>query len=125
MQKIIIIGTGNPAGLAQALIKEFKEEYNKLPIVVREKALKEKVILDESENVEKNIKLIEFFGNRLIQNKVKCKTCNDILESIFEHHRVYCSCGLCSIDGGKEKRIRDCKGPYTELSTFLKDLQNG
>ncbi|MFY3792157.1 DUF7695 domain-containing protein [Ureibacillus sp. MALMAid1270] len=38
---------------------------------------------------------------RVIVNKVRCKKCNDIIESKHEHDFKRCSCGSIFIDGGK------------------------
>lgn len=34
-------------------------------------------------------------------NKIRCKKCNDIIESIHVHDFKYCKCGSVFIDGGK------------------------
>lgn len=39
---------------------------------------------------------------RLIVNRVRCKKCNDIIESISTYDFKTCKCGAISIDGGKE-----------------------
>lgn len=38
--------------------------------------------------------------NKIITNKIKCKHCGDIMESISVHDFKTCSCGSCSVDGG-------------------------
>lgn len=38
--------------------------------------------------------------NKIITNKIKCKHCGDIIESISVHDFKTCSCGSCSVDGG-------------------------
>ncbi|MFL0504795.1 hypothetical protein ACH0B5_03520 [Ureibacillus sp. 179-F W5.1 NHS] len=38
---------------------------------------------------------------RVLVNKVRCKKCNDIIESKHEHDFKRCSCGSIFIDGGK------------------------
>jgi len=60
----------------------------------------------------------EILGVAASKNQIKCLTCGDILHSIYSQHRVYCKCGKCSIDGGEFKLIRDCTGPFKELTTF-------
>jgi len=37
---------------------------------------------------------------KMIVNKVRCKNCNDIIESKHIHDLVYCQCGMIAIDGG-------------------------
>lgn len=37
-----------------------------------------------------------------IINKVRCKKCNDIIESKHTHDIQYCKCGAIYIDGGTE-----------------------
>lgn len=39
---------------------------------------------------------------KVVVNKVRCKHCNDIIESTHTHDFKYCSCGRISIDGGHE-----------------------
>lgn len=44
---------------------------------------------------------------KIKRNRVKCKCCGEVIESLSTHHFVSCSCGRCAVDGGKEylKRI--------------------
>lgn len=39
---------------------------------------------------------------KVIVNKVRCKKCNDIIESKHSHDFKYCHCGEIFIDGGNE-----------------------
>ena len=39
---------------------------------------------------------------KIIVNKVRCKKCNDIIESVDTHDFKYCGCGSIAIDGGIE-----------------------
>lgn len=34
--------------------------------------------------------------------KIKCLSCNDIIESKYRHNLVNCKCGNCYIDGGQD-----------------------
>ena len=34
------------------------------------------------------------------KNKIKCKFCNDIIESKYRHDFKYCKCGSVTVDGG-------------------------
>lgn len=38
--------------------------------------------------------------SEIIKNAVKCKHCEDVIESKNTHDFVTCSCGACSVDGG-------------------------
>lgn len=60
----------------------------------------------------------ELAGINAKSNSIKCATCGDILTSYYHYHSVYCTCGKCKIDGGGRELIRDCNGPYVELSKF-------
>ncbi|MFT4104377.1 MAG: hypothetical protein QM657_01340 [Lacrimispora sp.] len=54
---------------------------------------------------------------KILKNSIQCKYCGDIIESKTVHDFVTCSCGRCSIDGGKEYLRRSAeKGSYTDLS---------
>jgi hypothetical protein len=35
-------------------------------------------------------------------SKVKCKSCQDIIESTYTHDFKYCKCGSIFVDGGTE-----------------------
>lgn len=37
---------------------------------------------------------------KIIRNRIKCKHCGDIIESISIHDFKFCSCGKVAIDGG-------------------------
>lgn len=39
---------------------------------------------------------------RLIVNKVRCKKCDEVIESKHEHDFKLCSCGSIFIDGGTD-----------------------
>ena len=34
------------------------------------------------------------------ENKIRCKKCGEIIESITVHDYVTCKCGSCAVDGG-------------------------
>ena len=40
--------------------------------------------------------------DKIITNKIKCRKCGDVLESVFTHDLKRCKCGSVEIDGGKE-----------------------
>lgn len=56
--------------------------------------------------------------NKIIKNAIQCKLCGDVIESIYCHDYVQCSCGACSVDGGHDYLRRGFKGKdcYIELS---------
>ena len=61
--------------------------------------------------------LMEKKKEEIINNKIKCKKCGDIIESKSINDYKRCSCGAVAIDGGKDylKRIGNEKD-YEELS---------
>ena len=54
----------------------------------------------------------------IICNKIQCKKCGDIIESVSSHDFKTCSCGACSVDGGHEylKRVAHSMDDFIELS---------
>ena len=57
----------------------------------------------------------------IIHNKIKCKKCGDIIESMNRHDFKWCSCGQCAVDGGHDYLKRSYAGgspeeSYEELS---------
>ena len=54
-------------------------------------------------------------------NKIKCRKCGHIIESINVHDFKWCSCGAVAVDGGREylRRIGN-KEDFEELSHFIK-----
>jgi hypothetical protein len=40
----------------------------------------------------------------IIENKIRCKHCGDVIESLHQHHFVECSCGRCALSA-KTKRL--------------------
>lgn len=56
-------------------------------------------------------------SEKILKNSIQCKSCGDIIESKTVHDFVTCSCGRCSVDGGKEYLRRSAeKGSYVDLS---------
>lgn len=37
----------------------------------------------------------------ILENKIKCIKCGDVIKSVYQHDFKTCSCGACSVDGGK------------------------
>ena len=54
----------------------------------------------------------------IIRNRIRCKKCGDIIESVSVHDFETCSCGACSVDGGHCYLRRSVASPddYEELS---------
>ena len=61
----------------------------------------------------------------ILSNKIKCKKCEDIIESKNTNDYKRCSCGAVAIDGGKDylKRIGNEKD-YEELSEIKNNNVN-
>ena len=59
--------------------------------------------------------------DKIITNKIKCRTCGDVIESVFTHDLKRCKCGAVEIDGGKEYLRRSAKSidDFIELSTVI------
>ena len=38
----------------------------------------------------------------IVKNAIRCKHCNDVIESISVHDFIACSCGACAVDGGRD-----------------------
>lgn len=45
-------------------------------------------------------------GRRIIENKVRCKRCGDILVSTDPNEIIYCSCLAIHVSGGNRKTLR-------------------
>lgn len=56
----------------------------------------------------------------IVQNKIRCLECGDVIESISVHDYRKCSCGKCAVDGGSEylRRTFEHEGIFEELSEF-------
>lgn len=44
---------------------------------------------------------------KIKRNRIQCKRCGDIIESVHRHDFKWCSCRSCAVDGGKEY-LRRC-----------------
>lgn len=57
----------------------------------------------------------------IISNKIKCKKCEDIIESKSTNDYKKCSCGTVAVDGGKDylKRIGN-EEDYEDISEIKK-----
>ena len=38
---------------------------------------------------------------KIIRNRIKCKKCGEIIESMSRHDFKFCKCGAVAVDGGK------------------------
>jgi len=58
----------------------------------------------------------------ILENKIQCNKCKDVLVSEYRHDFKFCSCGSCAVDGGKDyaKRL-GCD--FTDLSVYSDDLE--
>ena len=54
---------------------------------------------------------------KIIKNKIKCKKCGDVIESIHHHDFKFCKCCVVAVDGGHDylRRCGNIDG-YEELS---------
>lgn len=39
---------------------------------------------------------------KIVVNKIRCKKCNDVIESTYRHDFKFCRCGSVAVDGGKD-----------------------
>lgn len=59
----------------------------------------------------------------IIRNKIRCKKCGDIIESVSVHDFKFCSCGACAVDGGHDY-LRRCGNleDWEDLSEVKPDM---
>ena len=56
---------------------------------------------------------------KIIANKIRCKKCNEIIESTHRHNFKFCQCGAVAVDGGKDYLRRSGnREDWEELSEF-------
>lgn len=60
---------------------------------------------------------------KIISNKVRCLSCDDIIESTHRHDFVRCSCRNIAVDGGHDylRRVGNLDG-YEELSEEVEEV---
>lgn len=58
---------------------------------------------------------------KILQNKIRCKRCGDVIESTSVHDFVTCSCGACSVDGG-HNYLRRCFPADSSPEEVYEDL---
>ena len=54
--------------------------------------------------------------------KIKCLKCNDIIQSKYRHHFLWCDCGNIFVDGGSEYTRIGGKGIEDNSYEFLKEI---
>ena len=89
--------------------------YSKDDVLINKKKLRETHSITINNVKFTDTELLKVAAKR---NQIHCLTCGDTLRSIYPQHRVYCSCGKCSIDGGEFELKRDCTGPYIEETIY-------
>lgn len=69
---------------------------------------------------------------KLISNRIRCLSCDGVIESLDRHHFITCSCGNVSADGGLSYLRRgfpsgDASEWFEELSEYeeVPDSSNG
>ena len=63
---------------------------------------------------------------KLIRNRIRCKSCDDIIESGHVHDFKYCKCGKVFVDGGKEYcRYGFPNGNPEDWMEFLTEYEEG
>lgn len=56
---------------------------------------------------------------KILINKIRCKKCNDVIESVSRHDFKSCRCGAVSIDGGRDYLRRGGNSEdWEELSKY-------
>lgn len=59
---------------------------------------------------------------KIKSNKIRCRKCGEIIESVSVHDFKFCKCGAVAVDGGHEY-LRRCGSleNFEELSVFEPD----
>lgn len=55
----------------------------------------------------------------ILRNKGRCLKCGDIIESHYRHDYKECSCGECTVDGGKEYLRRSLSNYFVDESITI------
>ena len=56
---------------------------------------------------------------KILVNKIKCKKCGDVIESITQHDFKYCKCSTVAVDGGKnylKRNFTNSPNDFIDLS---------
>lgn len=56
---------------------------------------------------------------KIKKNCIRCRKCNDVIESTYRHDFKFCKCGAVAVDGGKDY-LRRCGNleNWEELSEY-------
>ena len=59
---------------------------------------------------------------KIKSNKIRCRKCGEIIESVSVHNFKFCKCGAVAVDGGHEY-LRRCGSleNFEELSEYESD----
>jgi len=59
---------------------------------------------------------------RIKVNKIRCKKCGDVIESLHRHDFKFCKCGAVAVDGGKDylRRLGN-KEDWEDLSEHINE----
>lgn len=59
---------------------------------------------------------------KIKSNKIRCRNCDEIIESVSVHDFKFCKCGAVAVDGGHEY-LRRCGSleNFEELSEYESD----
>lgn len=62
-------------------------------------------------------------SDKLLRNRIRCRLCGDIIESMHRHDFRWCSCGAVAVDGGTDyaKRVGD---GWEDLSQYETDYDD-
>ena len=61
---------------------------------------------------------------KILRNKIRCRKCNDIIESLSVHDFKYCKCGAVSVDGGHDYLRRGGnREDWEELSEYENETE--
>ena len=58
---------------------------------------------------------------KILVNKIKCKKCGDVIESITQHDFKYCKCSSVAVDGGKnylKRNFTNSPNDFIDLSEY-------
>lgn len=63
---------------------------------------------------------------KIIKNVIRCRKCNDIIESLNRHDFKFCKCETVYIDGGLDylkRGYKNTKDDYEDLSEYEVDCK--
>lgn len=59
---------------------------------------------------------------KILVNKIRCKKCGEVIESIDRHDFKFCQCGAVAVDGGTDYLKRSGnREDWEELSEYEKN----